>query len=29
MGLGTCLIGTMNQAKLHQSFGIPEERPSA
>ena len=27
MGLGTCLIGTMNQAKLHQSFGIPEERP--
>ena len=21
------LIGSMNQAKLHQSFGIPEERP--
>ena len=27
MGLGTCLIGTMNQEKLHRAFGIPEERP--
>ena len=27
MGLGTCIIGTMNQEKLHRAFGIPEERP--
>ena len=26
MGLGACMIGTMNQKKLHQAFGIPEER---
>ena len=26
MGLGTCMIGTMNQEKLHQYFGIPAER---
>ena len=23
MGLGTCIIGTMNQEKLHRAFGIP------
>ena len=27
MGLGTCIIGTMNQERLHRSFDIPEERP--
>ena len=27
MGLGTCIIGTMNQEKLHRAFGIPEEHP--
>ena len=27
MRLGTCIIGTMNQEKLHRAFGIPEERP--
>ena len=27
IGLGTCMIGTMSQKKLHQAFGIPEERP--
>lgn len=27
MGLGTCIIGTMNQEKLHKAFGIPEEHP--
>ena len=27
MGPGTCIIGTMNQEKLHRAFGIPEERP--
>lgn len=27
IGLGTCMIGTMSQKKLHQTFGIPEERP--
>lgn len=27
MGLGTCMIGTMNQEKLHEAFGIPKERP--
>ncbi|WP_330654172.1 nitroreductase family protein [Faecalicatena faecalis] len=26
LGLGTCMIGTMNQEKLHQAFGIPKER---
>lgn len=26
IGLGTCMIGTMNQEKLHQAFGIPKER---
>ena len=26
MGLGTCMIGTMNQEKLHKALGIPEER---
>ncbi len=26
LGLGTCMIGTMNQEKLHQAFEIPEER---
>lgn len=26
VGLGTCMIGTMDQEKLHQSFGIPAER---
>lgn len=26
IGLGTCMIGTMNQEKLHQGFGIPKER---
>lgn len=26
MGLGTCIIGTMNQKKMQQAFGIPEER---
>lgn len=25
-GLGTCIIGTMNQKKLHDAFGIPDER---
>lgn len=25
-GLGTCMIGTMSQEKMHQSFGIPYER---
>lgn len=25
MGLGTCMIGTMNQEKLKKSFGIPED----
>lgn len=28
LGLGACMIGTMNQKKLHQAFGIPEERPA-
>ncbi|MDY3617456.1 nitroreductase family protein [Agathobaculum sp.] len=27
LGLGTCIIGTMSQEKLHHSFGIPPERP--
>lgn len=27
MGLGTCIIGTMNQEKLHEAFDIPAERP--
>ncbi len=26
LGLGTCMIGTMNQEKLKKGFGIPEER---
>lgn len=26
LGLGTCMIGTLNQRKLHEAFGIPEER---
>lgn len=26
MGLGTCMIGTMSQEKLHKHFGIPQER---
>lgn len=26
MGLGTCMIGTMSQEKLHKFFGIPQER---
>lgn len=26
LGLGTCMIGTMSQAKLHAAFGIPAER---
>lgn len=26
MGLGTCMIGTMNQKKLQDAFGIPAER---
>ena len=26
MGLGTCMIGTMNQEKLKKSFGIPEDK---
>lgn len=26
MGLGTCMIGTMSQKKLHDFFGIPHER---
>lgn len=26
LGLGTCMIGTMNQKKMRQAFGIPEER---
>ncbi len=27
MGLGTCMIGTINQEKIHEAFGIPAERP--
>ena len=27
LGLGTCIIGTMNQDKLHDAFGIPDDRP--
>lgn len=26
LGLGTCIVGTMNQEKLHRAFEIPEER---
>lgn len=26
LGLGTCIIGTMNQGKLHEAFDIPKER---
>lgn len=26
IGLGTCMIGTMNQEKLHEAFDIPKER---
>lgn len=26
MGLGTCIIGTMNQKKMQTAFGIPENR---
>ena len=26
LGLGTCIIGTMSQEKLHKAFGIPEDR---
>ncbi len=25
IGLGTCMIGTMSQSKLHAAFGIPED----
>lgn len=28
MGLGTCMIGTINQEKIHEAFGIPAERPA-
>lgn len=27
MGLGTCMIGTMHQEKMHAAFGIPADRP--
>ena len=27
LGLGTCIIGTVNQRKIHEAFGIPPERP--
>lgn len=27
MGLGTCMIGTMNQEKMRAAFGIPADRP--
>ena len=26
IGLGTCMVGIMNQEKLRLSFGIPKER---
>ena len=26
IGLGTCMIGTINQKKMQEVFGIPEER---
>lgn len=26
LGLGTCMIGTMNQEKMREAFGIPEQR---
>ncbi len=27
LGLGTCMLGTINQEKMHAAFGIPEQRP--